>query len=59
MVELVDTQVSDACGGNPVEVQVLSRPFILEKEESAHESKLQPKIENIGEVAEWFMAASC
>ena len=24
VVELVDTQVSDACGGNPVEVQVLS-----------------------------------
>jgi hypothetical protein len=23
MVELVDTQVSDACGGNPVEVRVL------------------------------------
>lgn len=24
VVELVDTQVSDACGGNPVEVQILS-----------------------------------
>jgi hypothetical protein len=28
VVELVDTQVSDACGGNPVEVQVLSSAYI-------------------------------
>lgn len=26
MAELVDAQVSEACGGNPVEVRVLFRP---------------------------------
>jgi hypothetical protein len=27
MAELADAQVSEACGGNPVEVQVLFRAF--------------------------------
>ena len=29
VVELVDTQASGVCGGNPVEVQVLSSVYVL------------------------------
>lgn len=39
MVELVDTQVSDACGGNPVEVQVLFSAINKYRKEAHGEKK--------------------